>query len=229
MRIRWRGPAGLLAFGAALLASVVGVTVDPGRGQGAASRVDETVEPPMKFTLEVGDSRHVIEIGKPLSLETEEGKTVVVLRADDHRVFPYGGVRFRYPAHFSFEADLETPGAHIWSLDGTDVVLMVQRFPGRTDHEVCRREVARATASQLGIRRPRTSETKRKLGGREVPGTRLDVAIGVTRLTMDFYSLVVGRATVLIVVQDGLGDDGGQTDEWESTLEMLADSFEVTR
>jgi hypothetical protein len=218
----------MLLGGPVLLAAAVVGTMDQGRGQEAGSSTDESVEPPMLFTLEVGGSRHAIALEKPLTLRTEKGETVVVLRAEDHRVFPYGGVRFRYPAHFAFEADLEDPAASIWTLDGSNVVLMVQRFPGRADHDACRRDIVRATASQLGIRRPQTKETKKKLGGREIPGTQLEVAIGGTRLTMDFYSFSLGGVSVVLMLQDALGDDGGHTAEWKRTMDMLSRSLELT-
>lgn len=227
MRIGWRRMTMLLGGPVLLAAAVVG-TVDHGRGQEVGSERDESVEPPMLFTLEVGGSRHVIDIGKPLTLRTKEGETVVVLRVEDHRVFPYGGVRFHYPAHLAFEADLEDPAAGIWTLGGNNVVLMVQRFPGRPDHEACRREIVRATALQLGIRRPQTKETKTKLGGREIPGTHLDIAIGGTRLTMDLYSLALGGVSVVLLLQDALGDDGEHSAEWNRTVEMLSRSFELT-
>ena len=90
----------------------------------------EDREPPLLLYLEADGTRIAIELDKPIDLAALSGKKRATLRAEPYRVFPYGGISFRYPSGYSFKAE-QQPGASIWTLEGSDVVIIVQRYRGK--------------------------------------------------------------------------------------------------
>ena len=69
------------------------------------------------------------------------------MRPEPHRVFPYGGVAFRYPRAFTFEASLDDADLRSWTLSGNDFKVMYFVFAVRVTAKSRRRVSARATAA----------------------------------------------------------------------------------
>jgi len=186
---------------------------------------DETMEPPPIYALEVGGKRVALEPDLPLDLDTPDARTRVVLRTEPHRVFPFAGLRFHYPRGMGFEADMDTPGVALWSLDGNDAVVMVQRYGGREVPGEVREEVVTSIQAQFGRRSATSAPSKTSLGGRELEGTEIRIAIAGTRLIQEVYAIPSGRDTIILIVQDSLEDDGSHSAEYGTTKKMLAESF----
>ena len=183
-------------------------------------------EPPLLLRLIVGGETHAIRLDEPLELPTPAAKTTVLLRAEPHRLFPYGGVRFRYPRHFAFTADRENPAVRQWTLDGSDCVIMLFRFPGDNDATKSLRDSVDAARAQWG-ERARTSDTALDLNGVKLEGTMFDIMLAGQRLKQSYFGLRVGEDSMVIILQDSLQENGQASADYSRTLKMLEESFEV--
>ena len=96
-----------------------------------------------------------------------------MLRASTSRLFAYGGVTFRYPEAFSWEANIEGPRSKRWTLSGNDFKIMYFVLPDVLTLD----GYAYALLKQFGARNTRVNETTRTLGGRRLPGRLLDVTL----------------------------------------------------
>jgi hypothetical protein len=191
---------------------------------GACLAVDEDREPPLKYTLNINGKTHEINLDTPLQLQGVYRNPRVILTASSIRVFRYGGVRFHYPAAFSWEAEIEGAGDKTWTLSGNDFKIMyfVQSAaitPGLYVGEILKR---------FGKEKTRVSDTERKFGDRKYKGKLLFINLGGINMIMEIYLLPAKRGSRLLVLQDSPPDGRVISVEGERTTAMLAATFKDT-
>ena len=143
------------------------------------------------------------------------------------RHFSFAGIEFDYLRHLSFSVSDES-GLVVWTLDGDDCVIMVQKYP-RTNLDELLPVVVGITAEQYGEVPIVEADVSLDLGGRKVDGKRLVVTMAGIQLQQDFFGVQVGNAAVLLVVQGTLNDDGTLTRESQDAAALLEKSFRLTR
>lgn len=191
--------------------------------EGAAT-VDESREPPLGYVLEIGGERIPIEEGRAVRVEGTYTDPEVRLVADDFRTFPYGGISFRYPRTFLFEADLSNPEVKLWSIEGNSLTLMVYGFTA----EVTAEDLIAGLAGEFGTDEPRAEPARITLGGEALEGLRWRVEIANRRLVYDIFRLPVpAEGACFLVLLDLPDGDAERSDEAERVLPMIADSFRV--
>ena len=191
----------------------------------AGQEGDEKKEPPMLFAMEVDGKRVPVELDKSVDLPTSSGPVKVTLRAEPHRVFTHGGMKFHYPRGMGFEADFKTAGVRSWCLDGNDVVLTVHRQLGVDNHEELREEIIKAMMGQYGPENVKSARVGLKLQGKEWPGTKLTVTLVGSRFTQAIHSYEDAGDTVILILQDMLDDKGTASQEFREFLKMFQESF----
>lgn len=186
---------------------------------------DESIEPPMIFHLEIDGRKLPVELDKPVELPGKDGPVKATLRAERHREFVYGGMRFNYPRHMAFEADFETESLRSWTLDGNDAVVMIHRHLGNEDHEQFRKDMVAEMVRQYGRGRSKSEATALELEGRKISGTKVTATIVESKLVQSVYSWKDGKDTVVLVFQDAPDEDEEATAEFRSFLKMFTGSF----
>ena len=191
----------------------------------APRTVRQDEEPAAILSVEVGGRTVQAELGKPFEIETKAGKTTLTVRLEPYRRFDRAGVSFRYPTPFLYEADLDTPGVSIWTLEGKDAIVMVQHFKGRNDPEAVREEVADAMTAQFGKANVKQGEAALAHAGGTLKGTGLEIALAGQRLSYRLFAAASGDDTVVLALQDSPKDDGRPSDESAALLLLLKDSL----
>ncbi|HEX4150333.1 MAG TPA: hypothetical protein VHY20_15155 [Pirellulales bacterium] len=208
---------------AVLLSIVQGTAV---RGLAAAEPANDS-EPPQLFYLESGDKKTAIELDKPFASEVFSGKQPTTLRVETYRVFPYAGLKFRYPREYTFDADMTEPGVSIWTLSGNSCVIMVQLFKGQKDHTRLRGQVADAMLAALSGMKRADEEPSLKLKDQTISGERLLTTFGPVSLVQDLYSFPSGEDAVTLILQDTPQDNGQPSADRVRAGKLFCETLEL--
>lgn len=182
-------------------------------------------EPPAGLSIEVGGKTVQAELGKPVEIETAGGRTTLTIRMAPYRRFARAGVSFKYPTPFLYEADLETPGVAIWTLEGKDAIVMVQHFKGRGDHEAVRTEVADAMTAQFGKANVKSGPASLAHAGGTLKGAGLQITLAGQRINYRLFSAPSGPDSLVLALQDSPKDDGAPSDEAAALDVLLKESL----
>jgi len=189
----------------------------------AARAADENREPPLKYRCEVGGKIFTLADGEPLKLSGVGADPTITVRPEPFREFPYGGVKFRYPSNFTFEADTADAETKHWTLSGNDFKIMY--FVIQDD--VSDAQYVGAMVGQFGEEKCTQSKTSITLNKYQYAGTRLKVTIAGNSMTMDVFRVGSGKQTRLLVLQDNPDDAGKPSAEGRATLATLKKLFAV--
>ena len=184
---------------------------------------DEMKEPPQIFELQVDGKSQSVTLDEEFELDLS-GKTKLKLTALSNREFKFAGIRFPYPTSFAFEAEIE-PELKLWTLDGSNCLIMVFAFPGEsTGH----REFAESIGSQYG---DQTTYRKVKLAcqGVKLKGTQISTEVVGAKLVQQVFEVPTTGGSRMFVIQDSLKDDGTHTEEFKDVEKQLQQQLKVTR
>ena len=185
---------------------------------------DETTEPALTFSLTVGDQTVAVAEGEPTQLDGEFVDPSVTLHIDPYRTFNLRGVRFDYPRHFTWEADLTDPNVAIWTLSGSTFKIMFFAFHDSTT-------AADIVASLEANFTDQGAEVKQEpckimLEGNPIDGTQLDLTLVGNKLVDQVYGLPgAGTMSRLVIFQDTPNENGQPSDEAVETLKRFTASF----
>lgn len=182
----------------------------------------DTAEPPLKFELTVDGKTQTIELDKEFELDLT-GKTKFKLKASPHRQFEYAGLSFPYPRSLAYEAEHD-PESQLWTLDGTDCVIMVFAFPN--DDSIEHEELAEQIGAQFG-RKTDYSETSLKCKGVSLVGTQIQAEVIGSKFMMNVFQIPTEGGTRFIVVQDNLEDDGTHSKDFQNVQTLLKTQFRI--
>ncbi len=192
----------------------------------ANAQTSEAIEPPLQYQLKLGDKSQAISEGVPATFEGSYTNPAATLEVAPERVFPYGGVRFAYPRHYTFEADFTSPGLKIWTVSGNNLKIMYfvsdQPFTAET--------LLAGMAEQLGqgASGVEKSPATLQMPGQTLAGIRGTIQIAIQRLTNDAFTLPPqgGKSRVLLL-QDALKDSGAASDESAPATALLSKSLVI--
>lgn len=195
-------------------------------GGGVAAQPDEAKEPPIQYTLSVGDKSIKLTEGQDVRLEGSFTNPQVSLRAEPYREFSAQGIKFQYPRGFTFEADLSDPASKSWTLSGTSCTLMLFVM----NEKITAEEFSQVMIRQFGQQNCRVADPKAELtlGKEKLTGIGLRIKVATTQLSQDIY-LISSQPGLsrMMIVQDSLDDQGNPSPDRKTTLEVLAKSFEL--
>lgn len=188
---------------------------------------DETVEPPLTYTVTIGDKTAQVSDGQTVQIDGEFKDPKITVTPSPFRVFPYGGMSFKYPSNFTFEAALNPPHGTKWVVAGNDVKVIVLRVQAKMAIEA----YAQMLMGKFGPNNSRITNPNAKttFGKHELSGMSLGVKIAGIPLTMDIYRLPAPEGqTRMLIIQDGVNRDGvGHTEEARQMLAALKESFKL--
>jgi hypothetical protein len=183
-------------------------------------------EPPLLMYLEADGARITVELGKPFALDSLSGKKTATLRAESYRVFPYGGISFRYPAGYSFEAKQQS-GVTVWTLEGADVVIIVQRYVRNAEHLSIRTAVVDNLVQSYAGPKTRQLDTTLKVKGTVLKGRRIEFVLANTLLHQDIFSFRAGADSVVFIIQDTPQPGGTPSAARVDCDKMLGESLQL--
>src|SRR5688572_8619021 len=85
-------------------------------------------EPALSYTLRLDKETVRLTPGTAVEIKGRFDNPKATLVPDTERLFTYGQITFKYPANFAFEADFDTEGVKLWTLDGNSFVIMVHQY-----------------------------------------------------------------------------------------------------
>lgn len=196
-------------------------------GLPAAAGDGEARDPKLNFFFEADGKRVPIELDAPFTTAALGASKSVVLRLEPHREFTYGGVRFRFPREYSFEADLADPNVKIWTLSGNDCVLMIHRYANQPSVDELQQSVVDEMLKAYKGAKKKTAPVSMDVQGTVNKGTRIEAELASTRIHQDLYAIRSGKDVVMLIVQDTPKEGGDASKERLATERLLRDSLKL--
>lgn len=157
----------------------------------------EKDEPQLGYTLQIDGKDVLLEPGKELKIEGKFEDPKVKLLPSQTRLFSAAGVVFKYPAYFTFEADLSSEGIKRWTLSGKDFMVMLHQFVAK----VSAKAMAEGMKAQYG-KSANTIPISRKINGQTLKGVRVTAKFAGAGITQDVLDLPTENGNRLLVIQD---------------------------
>ena len=187
---------------------------------------DESQEPPLQFSVHVGDKSLMVAEGETGQLEGTFAHPRIKVVPQPYRVFPYQGITFEYPRSFTFEADLTDPGVKNWNLSGNDFQIMIFVM----DTQLTARAFANNMIEQFGRENCVLVDTNSKitLGDKTLSGATLHITLAAHKMVMDVYRVPSQDSrTKLLVLRDNLDEEDQRSKEGKATLLKMKSSFQL--
>lgn len=185
------------------------------------AEVDECREPLLEYRLEVSGKVHTLRLNEPTQLDGTYENPKLVLRAGTVRKFPYGSVEFEYPAAFGWEADLETPGAKMWTLSGNDCDVMFHAF----QVEISPKAYLSQVVGQMGLNEADIRDHKCDMGGKQSRGLAVSGDIMGSPVKLEVYAIPTPRGSRLLILQDFPPEGLRESNEAAEFKKLLARTF----
>jgi hypothetical protein len=184
---------------------------------------DEAKEPAQELTLLINGSPHPIVVDKELKMEGQFENPTIVLQASSTRTFPYAGINFKYPAGFSWEADIENEDSKNWTLTGNDTTIIY--FVVKNDGEELTPETyASGFKKQLEGQTVTFKPLKETFGKSEISGQRISFEIGGIQLVQSVFAIQAKEGySNLLVIQ--MPKDAASNEECQNVRKLFAETL----
>ena len=192
----------------------------------SAEKSPELRPPPLTFVLEVAGTPIPVELDKAFEVNVNGKKVSMKLTAEPFRVFRAAGIHFKYPRDHAFAVDTDSPGVTTWSIDGSDNVITIIKYP-KADKESILAEITTTLVQQFGAVNVKQSDVEITLPARRLKGKRLDITLATIQLRQDIYAFSSIQGTIVLVIQDCPNEDGSPSKETVRATKLLRDSFQA--
>lgn len=186
----------------------------------------DNIEPPLTYTLQVADESIVLKAGESVELKGSFENPTVKLTPSKTRLFTYGGLTFEYPSFFAFEADFSDPAIQMWSLDGSDLVLMVYQY---RELSITAKSLAGEMIGYYGeaaVGAPK--RILRRFNGKRYKGYRITAAVGGSTIYQDILDIPTEKGTRLLMIQDMPADQKVSEVESDLVNKLLDETLAVS-
>jgi hypothetical protein len=183
----------------------------------------EALEPPLNYTLKIGDQNVRLVPGTEVELKGTFTNPKVTLVPDDHRLFTYGGVTFGYPSDFAFEADFSEKGLKSWTLDGSDFVIMVHCYEAE---KITPADIATSLKEVFG-KSSKTEPISHTFNGKKLAGLRIHATVAETTFFQDILALPSDEGSRLLILQDRPKDAKVSDAETKKVMKLLNETLKL--
>jgi hypothetical protein len=196
---------------------------------GFAEEAKEAQTPPQIFYLEAGGKKLPVELDKPFATSAIAANETATLRVSAYRLFPYAGLRFFYPQDFTFAANLDDPDVSIWTMRGSDSLIMVQRYPNQPDAAKVQKEMLGVLATQYqgGIRKQ--TDATLALKSTQLKGVSLDITLGIAQLRQELFAFPSGKDVIILLLQDTPQANGQPSPQRVKVEKILSSSLQLPK
>ncbi|MBL8738736.1 MAG: hypothetical protein JNL12_20070 [Planctomycetes bacterium] len=190
------------------------------------SQDPQTAGPKRQIEVVVDGVPHRMLDGGEIVVKAGDRELKVSARVWPTRRFAAAGIGFEYPTDmgFEFEGDEGDEGVSHWTLDGSNVVMIVQQFQaGETD------ELAQTVLSSVNEQfggDGKLSPAKVTLGGKDLAAHRVGFEVAGHALTYYAVPIVGAKGSVVLMLQDSAPFDQ-PSEEMKGVLELLAKTFTI--
>ncbi|RYD64611.1 MAG: hypothetical protein EOP83_09325 [Verrucomicrobiaceae bacterium] len=181
----------------------------------------ENVEPPLNYTLKIGDQNVRLVPGTEAAIKGTFTNPTVTLVPDDHRIFIYGGVTFGYPSDFAFEADFGEKGLKTWTLDGSDSVIMLHYYE---TEKVTPADIATSLKGVFG-KDTKSEPTSQTFNGKKLTGVRINATVAGSTFFQDILALPTEEGSRLLILQDRPKEAKVSEDETKKVMKLLNETL----
>jgi len=181
----------------------------------------ENVEPPLNYTLKMGDQSVRLVPGKEAEIKGNFTNPTVTLVPDEHRTFSYGGVTFGYPSDFAFEADFGEKGLKTWTLDGSDSVIMLHCYE---TEKVTAEDIATSLKGVFG-KGTKSEPTSMTFNGKKLSGVRVHATVAGSTFFQDILALPSEEGSRLLILQDRPKDAKVSEVETKKVMKLLNETL----
>lgn len=185
----------------------------------------ESIEPPLGYSLQVGNESISLREGQPVQLTGTFVNPQVKLSSGDFRTFPYAGLSFRYPKEYSFEAKFTTAGLRQWTLDGRNCVVCVQVFKANLTLS----ELVNSLTDQFGKQNCQVTDVSITLGDHKFKGKRIQAKVVMQTVIQEVFPLPSSAGAKFLALQDLPNNDGTPSDERKRLGKLLTETFAITK
>jgi len=199
-----------------------------GYGSSRSNAADESMEPPLIYFVKVGNETATLVEGQPSRINGLFTNPTVAITPDSSRVFPYQGVKFRYPKTFTFEADVDDPSSKTWVLSGSDIKITYSVYQATFSTK----DLADSTLDALGRENSEIVDAQAKisLGQEKLAGTSLRTTLAGHKMQIDIYKVPSRDSeTRILMFQDSLDELGNRSEEGRRVLAEIGSSFSIVR
>lgn len=187
------------------------------------AKTDQAIEPADKYKLIINEKEFPIELNKYLKLPDSK----IILMIEPNKTFNYGGVHFKYPRYFTFEANVKKEYYKSWTLAGNDAKIMIQNYKIITDHKA----MAKTLIKTWGKENCKQIQCEMKIPDRILHGTKIIVTIKTTKISQEIYSFNSSDGSdgsdgsKLMIIQDTISDTGANSAEYISIKKQFEKLF----
>ena len=191
-----------------------------------AKKVDQSVEPPVQFTLKVDGKTFTGEIGKTFKLNGEFKDSSAKISTSNFRNFNYEGVSFHYPVKHHWEADLSDPQSKAWAMIGTESSISLFVI----SEEYSAEDYAKELIEDFDTETYDEKELKLKLGEQEFEVLRLIFEADEYEYVYDIVSLPQQNGNSrLLLLEDVAPDRNPDSEEAKAVMSLLKKSFKIEK
>lgn len=180
----------------------------------------EDKEPSIGYTIHIGNKTVRLYPGQEKTISGKFDNPKIRIEGDKERLFEYANMKFKYPAYFTFEADVKSEAYKNWTLSGNDVKIMifVVQTPFTPEDYVYRIQ------SKFG-KNTRSSSVTHNLGGKLYKGKRVELSIGGSSFMQDALMISTKKKHTMMVIQDTALADKLSDKETNTVLKLLKTTF----
>lgn len=183
----------------------------------------ENEDPPLIFVVKSGSSvEYFVENRAQVFGESPINKPVVI-SVYAWKYFPFSDIQFQYPSSFTFEPSFGE-NEKIWVLSGNDMKYIIVQ-PKET---ITIGDWMDEMVSNFGEENCQSENVTTDLNGHHLSGIELKVNINGTQMNEIGYEVLHKNGNIsLLIVQDALQDNGEHSEEFDSAMKKLNESFEI--
>ena len=127
-------------------------------------RIDHHFEPRLSFEVQIGKEKIEATEGEGFVAMIDGEPIPMRIKVNPTRRFEIDGLAFSYPRKFTFEVDTEDPQAPLWTLEGPNTMLNVQRISGIVTRDILE-PIVDATREDYGEEGTKDGPAKLSLPG----------------------------------------------------------------
>lgn len=177
-------------------------------------------EPPAAYVLEINGKSTDVKLGQPFQVKAGSGQLKMKLTMKPNRVFDKAGVKFEYPANYSFSADLDPEDTN-WTIDHAHGGLQLHKFPRTWEALVLSTFVQEFEKEHSG--KAAKCAAALRLGNRQLKGQRLLYARDDEKY--EFFAFSNAQTTFLLFFYDVSAVGGKDSSSLRQLKQVLSSSI----
>lgn len=189
-------------------------------GNAQIAKPDYTKKPPAVFVLTINGKEYTLGEGQPLKIDGNFQSPVVSVKMAPYRKFDNGTVSFNYKSSSNYKY-AESAGNKTWTFEDGNCVIFLLGF----DMALKLEDVIGPVTAQFGKDNCKTEPVTKKLGGKMLMGTQINVNLAGQSLVQEYYQIVATGSKTYIIAFQNLKKDGAVSADEKAAADMVVGSI----